>query len=135
MGKRIAFSLALFSAVALIAAQSAFAQSPQIRVNDQELQDGTVSVRQVVSDGPGWVVIHKQEGSRPGAVIGYAVVRDGQSRNVIVPVDTDNTTDTVYAMLHSDTGKLGTYDFPNGDPPVKVNNNVVVVPFDLTGGM
>lgn len=131
MSRKLALAILFVLAGVFVVAQSALAQTPRVRVNDQSLENGTVTVRVVVSDGPGWVVIHRQRGSSPGAVIGHAVVADGRTRDVLVPVDTERTTDTIYAMLHRDTGKLGTYEFPDGDPPARANNNIVVVPFDL----
>jgi plastocyanin len=104
--------------------------TPSVTVNDQEIEDGMVTVQQVVSDGPGWIVIHADENGAPGLVIGHAAVSHGENADVTVDVDTGEATVTLYAMLHTDTGEVGTYKFPDADPPVKLDGNVVVKPFD-----
>ncbi len=35
-------------------------------------------------------------------------------------------------MLHLDDGDVGTYEFPGGDPPVSVDDEIVVDPFMIT---
>jgi hypothetical protein len=109
--------------------------TPSITVSDQAIQDGTVTIDSVVSDGPGWIVIHIQADGAPGTVIGNAAVSDGESVDVVVEIDADQATDTLYAMLHTDTGEMGTYEFPDGDPPVQVDGNVVVQPFSVAAMM
>jgi len=108
---------------------------PSVTVEDQAIEDGTVTVARTVSDGPGWMVIHAEEDGAPGPVIGQAQVFDGTTRNVTVEIDVDMATETLYAMLHQDTGEEGTYEFPEADPPVRVEGNVVVQPFAVTGGL
>jgi hypothetical protein len=107
--------------------------TPSVTVNDQELEDGQVTVASVYSDGPGWMVIHADDNGSPGTVIGQAAVTDGENTDVIVDIDTDAATQTLYAMLHEDTGTEGTYEFPDGDAPVTVDDQVVVSAFTLTG--
>jgi len=122
----------LFAAMFILAGQAVMAQTPRVTVKDQAVGNGTVTVRLVVSNGPGWIVIHADQGGKPGPVVGHAVVHNGRNRNVTVAVDTEKLTDTLYAMLHTDSGKMGTYEFPNGDPPVKNDGQIVVVPFTVT---
>ena len=108
--------------------------TPSVTVTDQEVKDGTVTVPEVVSDGPGWIVIHQENEGNPGAVIGHAAVLDGVNENVTVEIDVSQATQTLFAMLHTDTEEVGTYEFPDNDPPVKVNDQIVVQPFEVTGG-
>lgn len=125
LGLTVFLSLALAS-VALAQA------TPSVTVSDQPITDGTVTVDSVVSDGPGWIVIHAQQDGSPGPVIGQAAVSDGENTDVAVEIDVSQATDTLYAMLHADDGVEGTYEFPDGDPPVQVEGQVVVVPFAAT---
>jgi len=109
--------------------------TPQVVVADQLSLDGTVTVATVVSDGPGWIVIHaaSEEGT-PGPVVGFSAVNDGVSNNVTVAVDTTAATPTLFAMLHSDTGEIGVYEFgqvEGADGPVAVDGNVVTPPFNV----
>jgi uncharacterized protein YuzE len=109
--------------------------TPSVTVEDQRIEDGTVTVGTVVSDGPGWIVIHNQEDGQPGAVIGQAAVTDGENMDVEVEIDVSQATETLYAMLHTDDGEEGTYEFPDGDAPVEVDGEVVLESFMITGGM
>jgi LPXTG-motif cell wall-anchored protein len=123
-------------ALLLLTATAAYAQvTPSVTVSDQAIENGTVTVDQVVSDGQGWIVIHAQQDGAPGPVIGHAAVQDGENNDVSVQIDVANATDTLYAMLHTDAGQMGTYEFPGADTPVQVNGQVVVQPFAITGGL
>ncbi len=99
--------------------------SPVI-VKDQAIKDGAVTVEKVVSEGDGWIVIHAQlEGEKaPGASIGYAAVKSGENKNVVVKVDESKATTVLYAMLHKDKGKVGTLEYPGVDTPVTVGDVV-----------
>lgn len=109
--------------------------TPSVTVNDQAIEDGTVTVASVVSDGPGWIVIHIEEDDAPGPVIGFEAVADGENTDVVVEIDVDMATETLYAMLHADTGEEGVYEFPDADPPVQVEGEVVMQAFAITGGL
>jgi polyisoprenoid-binding protein YceI len=104
-------------------------------VADQDISGGIVTVAEVVSNGPGWIVIHADAEGRPGPVIGYAAVADGTNMDVAVDVATDQATETLFAMLHTDGGTVGTYEFPGADGPVSVGDQVVMPAFQVTGGM
>src|SRR5687767_8497745 len=98
---------------------------PAVTVEDQEILDSQVTIAKVVSEGPGWLVIHIQENGNIGAVIGQSPVVDGENTNVVVEIDPMMTTETLYAMLHMDAGVIGTYEFPGADTPVTVNGEAV----------
>ncbi len=109
---------------------------PAVEVMDQEVKGGKVVVGRVVSEGPGWIVIHAEAEGKPGPILGYAPVAAGESRDVEVAIDASKATERVFAMLHVDAGKAGTFEFPGGpDAPVKVGEKVLVVPFELKMGM
>ncbi len=107
--------------------------TPSVTVSDQEIADGTVTIAEVISNGPGWLVIHAQGDSGPGPILGYSPVVNGTNSNVLVEIDGDNATETLYAMLHTDAGEVGTFEFPDGsDTPVRVDEQVVTPPFQVT---
>lgn len=129
----VSFGLAL---VLLLLAPTVLAQmTPLIEVNDQAIEEGMVTVARATSQGPGWMVIHADDEGSPGAVIGYTALQDGENTDVMVEIDVQQATETLYAMLHTDTGEVGTYEFPDGDPPVEAEGGVVVQPFTVTGGL
>lgn len=135
-GKRKGLSVLVALAMLAVTVLSVNAQdmTPSVTVNDQPIEEGMVTVATVVSDGPGWIVIHADEEGAPGPVIGQAAVEDGENTDVMVEIDTEAATETLYAMLHEDSGEMGTYEFPEGDPPVQVEGEVVVQSFTIGGG-
>ncbi|MFP3853275.1 MAG: hypothetical protein ACLFWD_03155 [Anaerolineales bacterium] len=108
--------------------------SPSVSVSDQEMAEGTVTVDSVTAAQAGWMVIHADADGAPGPVIGHAAVDAGTTENVTVEVDSDAATSTLYAMLHVDTGTEGEYEFPDADPPARVDDQIVVQPFEVSMG-
>ena len=111
------------------------ALSPSVTVADQAIVDGKVTIAQVVSATPGWLVVHAQKDGKPGEVLGYSPVQEGDNADVVVMIDTAKASGTLYAMLHSDAGTVGTYEFPGADGPVMVGDQMVNPTFQITGGL
>ncbi len=128
--------LAFVGAVLLVFGLAAVAlaqTTPAVTVTDQAIQNGTVTIDRVTAAEPGWIVIHADAAGKPGADIGHTAVKTGDNNNVVVNIDVNKATPTLYAMLHADKGITGTYEFPGPDVPVQVNGQVVSVPFRVTG--
>lgn len=106
---------------------------PEVVVSDQSIESGSVTIDRVVSDGPGWIVIHIDDGGSPGPVIGYAPVVDGENTDVVVELNPAEATETLFAMLHVDAGEVGVYEFPGADIPAMVDNAMISPPFTVTG--
>jgi len=106
--------------------------TPSVSVVTQAVTDGKVVIQKVVSNGPGWLVIHIQADGKPGPVIGYAAVKSGANDNVVVSVDIAKVTPNLYAMLHTDAGAVGKYEFPGPDAPVFVGGVMVNPAFAVT---
>ncbi len=114
---------------------------PHMRIPDQavvssdmtEVIGSTLHVNSVLSDGPGFVVIHADNGEgAPGDVIGFAGIDNGLTTDLTVELD-GTPTPILFPMLHVDTGTIGEYEFgtvDDADGPVTVNNDVVVFPID-----
>lgn len=105
---------------------------PSVTVSDQAVMDGKVVVDSVTAAESGWIVIHADNDGAPGPVVGHTAVEAGTTNDVAVDVDTGKVTPTLYAMLHVDTGAAGEYDFPDADPPVKVDGQIVVKGFQAS---
>jgi len=93
----------------------------------------SVTAEQVLSDGPGWLVVHADGGGQPGAVLGFAPVADGINTNVVVELDSEGVTPILYPMLHVDTGEEGVYEFgevEGADGPVVINDSVLTFPIN-----
>ncbi len=107
---------------------------PSVSVSDNTLSDLStqVSVHSAYSDGAGFVVIHENDCSNFGDVIGHAALSDGANADVTVTLDRPATDgETLCAMLHTDTGTAGDYEFDgtagSEDAPVKLADDTIVM--------
>src|SRR5690606_28176667 len=108
--------------------------TPTVEVASQVVLDGTVTIASAYSEGPGWLVIHADGGGAPGPVIGYRALNAGATQNLQVSIDAAQASPTLYAMLHTDTGEVGVYEFgtvDGADIPVRVNDQVVTPAFNI----
>ena len=99
------------------------------------LDGNTLTVDSALIDTQGWLVIHADNEGAPGAVLGQTPLVSDLNEHVAVTLDGD-ITETVFPMLHVDTGEMGVYEFgmvEGADGPVTVNDAVVTGP--LTPGM
>jgi hypothetical protein len=134
-------------AVTEVSTTPAIAAFPQIAVNAEnfdisnmalavgdEATPPTFTIASVLSDGPGWVVIHSDNDGVPGEIAGFAPVNDGLTTNVVAELDPDLVTPVLWPMLHTDDGEVGTYEFgtvEGTDAPVIVDGNVVAFPVSV----
>jgi len=106
---------------------------PAVTVADQPIKNSSVVIPEVISDGDGWIVVHRQNGDLTiGSGVGNAPVHSGVNTNVVVEVDTTRTSGTMYAMLHKDLGQKGVIEFPGADEPVLLNGQIVAPTFKVT---
>ncbi len=106
--------------------------TPMVDVSDQVVFNGSVRINQVFSNTPAWIAIHIDADGSPGPVAGVGAVGPGLTAGVNIPVDTAMITPTLYAMLHTDDGQVGTYEFDGAsglDNPVAVDGQVVTPSF------
>jgi hypothetical protein len=99
-----------------------------IQMSDQPVaEDNTVVADTAVMDAPGWLVIHSDNNGQPGPVLGFAPVSAGRNADVSVEISSDGRTESVWPMLHVDTGTVGEYEFgtvDGADDPVSANGQV-----------
>jgi collagen type VII alpha len=107
---------------------------PSVVVSDQRLVGSSLIVSRVVSDGPGWVVIHNNLQGRPGGMIGFSHVNDGINNDVSVTIDPKLATASLFAELHRDLGTLGSFEYPGPDVEVMVNGVPVMASFTISLG-
>ena len=75
----------------------------------------------------------QQADGAPGPVLGWAAVEAGSNTDVEVTLEGD-VTNTVFPMLHVDTGEAGVYEFgevEGADTPVVVNDTVATFPITV----
>ncbi len=96
--------------------------------------DGTsITVKSVnITGSPGFIAIHADAGGQPGPVVGHVAIPEGDSSDVVVPLDAKSPTGAYWPMLHLDAGTAGTYEFPGPDGPVKSGADIVMKKITLT---
>ena len=116
----------------------------RLTVQDQELGEGnTITVESVNLFDDGWVVVHASNEAGDGPMVPEIIsepvyLEAGKHDNVEVTLlDSANVEagDTVWVMLHNDTGRDAVYEFDgmNGlDLPIVVDGAVVVKPVVIT---
>ena len=112
---------------------------PHMRVADQIVLHGdnyammgeamapTLTAASVLSEGPGWLVVHADNNGAPGPVLGETLVEAGLNTEVAVELSGD-VTPVLWPMLHVDSGEAGVYEFgtvDGADGPVQVDGNVL----------
>ncbi len=119
------------------------AMSGTIDVEDQALVDNTITVDNIFVDMDGYVVVHASnaEGSGPMvpeiiSVPVYVEAGDNPSVEITFTEDANvEVGDTVWVMLHDDTGVEMVYEFDgvNGlDLPLMDDDGIVVTPITIT---
>jgi len=109
--------------------------TPSVVVRDQQFKGDTIVVDRVVSKGKGWIAIHIEKDGKLGDAIAYAPVNDGVNTNVTVKLDVTQASPVMYAMLHTDAGEIGKYEFPGADVPVLLDGQMINPPFHVTPGI
>jgi hypothetical protein len=97
----------------------------------------TVTVPLVVAYGQSWIVVRAgdEETGEPGQIVGMSWLPAGINRDVLVEVNAEEATSTLYAVLHVDAGTPEQFDFPQGeDVPLQRNRRVIQAPFQLLIG-
>ncbi len=120
--------------VLLASCQTMSPANPGVLVTDQGIENDTVTVERVVSQGPGWLVIHADNNGAPGPDLGWSALKPGVNWNVRVRIDAAKATPYLWAMLHVDLGVAGKYEYPGPDVPVVIAGQVVMKEFKLVEG-
>ncbi len=114
-----------------------------LTVDDQAVVDNQISVGSVTLSESGWVVVHASNEAGDGPMVPEIIsepmyLEAGTTENVMVTFQESasvNVDDTVWVMLHNDSGVAEMYEFngTNGlDLPVVVDGDVVVTPINIT---
>ena len=105
---------------------------PSVVVSDQEVaEDGIITFESVVSNGPGWLVLHLDDEGEPGPILEYAPVRPGINEELTVTINWREATPTIHAMLHEDAGETGVFEVPGADAAVEVDDSAVASSIQL----
>lgn len=118
----------------------ALAAAPSLGVSDQQVSNGVVVIDDVDMPAGGFVAIHAAKADGTPAVpasIGHAAVAAGASTGVRIALSAPvSAGDTLFAMLHTDSGKKRVYEFAPGsvseDKPVVADGKPVLARFTVT---
>lgn len=85
---------------------------PTIEVNRQTLSgDGVLLVDSVLSNNPGWLVVHNvTDDGTLGQMVGIVHVEPGLSRDVPIPLWWREATSQLMVTLHEDNGRLNEFE-------------------------
>ncbi|MCC8361165.1 DUF7282 domain-containing protein [Salinimicrobium sediminilitoris] len=119
------------------------AMSGTIDVEDQALVDNTITVDNIFVDMDGYVVVHASNADGSGPMVPEIIsvpvyVEAGDNPSVEITFTEDANVevgDTVWVMLHDDTGVEMVYEFDgvNGlDLPLMDDDGIVVTPITIT---
>ena len=104
-----------------------------IFVDTQLVGTNEVIVGVVAMAEPGFIVIHADDGGKPGEIIGVSdpIIEGGE--NVRVSIDADLEAGAVYyAMLHADANGNGAFDGEAERPVTDLEGNVILMSFEAT---
>jgi hypothetical protein len=104
-----------------------------ITVFDQPVLNDTVTVHQVVAQQQSWVTIHADQNGQPGMILGAEPAGPGETTNIVIPINVDDITVRLHAVLYADLGTQGAFEIPGADTPVFVDGQLVADTFFITG--
>lgn len=106
---------------------------PLINAADQPLTDaGELQIVSVVAPEDGWLVLYAMTDGALGEVLGFTAVTTGLNQNLTLTIDPQLATPTLGAVLHSDLGESGEFEFPDGpDVPLEWESAQIATTFDL----
>ena len=90
-----------------------------------------VTIPFTVTEVDAWVVIYTDDEGELGEIIGQTWLPPGVNRNVSVPIDPEQATDTLYAVLHWDAGTIKDFEPGGTDIPFQRNLSIIQSPFTV----
>ncbi len=128
---------ALSAAVLTLATSFVFADghstTPMVEAMDQDVSNGVVSASMVQAAENGWLVVHRTDAEmKPGAVVGYAPLRNGENVDVAAILQEPVATgDMLMLMIHSEQGGAfaGVFEYTLGateDGPIRIDDKLVM---------
>lgn len=107
--------------------------APMIEASDQAVTNGVVSADSIMAAENGWLVVHRTDAEmKPGAVVGYAPIRAGETKDVVAILTEEIAAgDMLMLMVHSEAGGMqtGAFEYTLGakeDGPIRVDEALVM---------
>ncbi|MBA3653928.1 MAG: hypothetical protein H0W70_07010 [Actinobacteria bacterium] len=108
--------------------------SYSIHAADQEGKGKAIKLPRVYLKEKGYVAVHADAGGAPGPVLGVSdLLEAGDHKKVRIKLEKPLTSAAdVWPMIHVEDNNNSTYDFPNGDAPAKIGEQVAQVKMHVT---
>ena len=111
-------SHAAWLSLAMIFTFASVAQAQSLKAENAAVQDKFIVVKSVDAPSEGWLVAHKDEGGKPGDIVGFMMIKAGNNSAVQIPLAGKLDPGAgIILMMHEDAGTKGTFD-PKEDKPV-----------------
>ncbi|OSQ49895.1 DUF7282 domain-containing protein [Marivita geojedonensis] len=128
-----ALSTLVFALSASAAMAAGHAMPPAVDAMDQDMSGGTVTAATVVAPANGWLVVHRTDSEmKPGPVIGYAPIKEGENANVTAILQENvGSGEMLMLMVHGEDGGMstGVFEYTLGakeDGPIRVDDALVM---------
>jgi hypothetical protein len=93
------------------------AQAQSLKAENAQVQNKFIVVKSVNAPSEGWLVAHKDEGGKPGDIVGFMMIKSGNNSAVQIPLAGELDPGAgIILMMHEDGGTKGTFD-PKEDKP------------------
>jgi hypothetical protein len=110
-------SRAAWLSVAILSTFASVAEAQSLKAENAQVQDKFIVVKSVKAPSEGWLVAHKEQGGKPGEIVGFMMIKARNNSAVQIPLaGTLDPGAGIILMMHKDTGTKGTFD-PKEDKP------------------
>jgi len=128
----------LFTSLAaiLLSTGTAFAAGDMnqgVMAANQNVSNGIVSAEKITAAQNGWLVVHRTNAEmKPGPVVGYAPIREGETMDVAaILTEPVASGDMLMLMVHGEDGGniVGNFEYTLGakeDGPIKIDGKLVM---------
>ena len=130
---KTAFTATLFALSATALMAGGHGMAPAVEAGDQDVSGGTVTASKVVAPANGWMVVHRTDAEmKPGPVVGYAALKEGENMDVAAILQEDVASgDMLMLMVHAEDGGMstGVFEYTLGakeDGPIRVDDQLVM---------
>lgn len=109
------------------------AMAPMVDASNQSVSNGVVSADKVMAGQNGWLVVHRTDADmKPGPVVGYAPLREGENIDVAAILTEEvKPGEMLMLMVHGEDGGMvtGGFEYTLGakeDGPIRIDDKLVM---------
>lgn len=106
---------------------------PTVDVSDQLVEeDGLVRVASAYAPEPAWLAVHGAAEGETGELLGHVYLEPGLHEDIPVSIPWRRAPLDLRAVLYNDAARPERFDYPQGDPPFRVEEEPVAADFRAT---